>query len=312
MSTPIPPLPFPLPNQPTSRMKIQKFRVARHSRAIPKVETLLAQIQGDTIEDRTRTINGVKFRLDDVVEDQATGLWLLNFVRNRTGHGPAKFHATQSLQGFAFAAEESVGEDAAALYDPRTRFMYIQFNHIGVRHSAMATYLSIYSGHEPGYRIAPKLEHDAERKFQNQDVTRRVEIGFDLTKMSAADRIQGNSLTEAAEIGQGYSADKLFLTLTISKRDPRKSLKEIKDDVMQVLPFAGLFKAKAYGGEEPETTVSVGKRGKRTEKVARPEFEPIDLLEELIETEVSIPLGADYRMPLQARYDALKSAFARI
>lgn len=293
-------------------MKIQKFRVARHSRAVPKLADLLTQIQGDAIASRTRTINGVKFRLDDVVQDRATGVWLMNFVRNRTGHGPGRFHASQSIQGFSFASGESFGEDTAALYDPATRYMYIQYNHIGVRHSAMATYLSIYSGYEPGYRISPKLEHDAERRFQNQDVTRRIEIGFDLTKMGAADRIQGNSLTDAAEIGQGYSADKLFLTLTISKRDPRKSLREIKDDVLGVLPFAGLLKARAYGGDEPETTVTVGKRGKRKETVAKPEFEPIDLLEELIETEVGIRLGADYRLPLQARYDALKSASTRI
>lgn len=309
MSTPAP---LPVHTTPTSRMKIQKFRVARHSRNVPKLGDLLTQIEGDAIANRTRTINGVKFRLDNVVLDQATGLWLLNFVRNRTGHGPGRFHATQSIQGFTFASGESFGEDTAALYDPTTRYMYIQYNHIGVRHSAMAAYLSMYSGHEPGYRIAPKLEHDAERRFQNQDVTRRIEIGFDLTKMSAADRIQGNSLTEAAEIGQGYSADKLFLTLTISKRDPRKSLREIKDDVLAVLPFAGLLKARAYGGDEPETTVTIGKKGNRKEKVAKAEFEPIDLLEELIETEVSIGLGGDFRMPLQSRYDALKSAFTRI
>ena len=306
MNTPVPSV---ISHMANSRMRIQKFRVARHSRAVPRLESLLARIQSDPLPARTKQINNIKFRLDDVTPDSSTGTWLLNFVRNRTGHGPGRFHSTQSIQGFTFASGESFGEDTAALYDPQTRYMYIQYNHIGVRHSAMATYLSMYSGHEPGYRIAPKLEQDAERRFQNQDITRRIELGFDLTKMTAADRIAGNSLTRVAEIGGEYAADKLYIALTISARDPRKSLSSIKDDVLSLLPLAGVFKAMAYGGDEPPVTVTQSKSGKLKEKVGKGEFEPIDLLEELIEKEISIPLGADYRMPLVSRYDALKTAF---
>ncbi|ENB4190707.1 hypothetical protein ABHO71_003694 [Stenotrophomonas maltophilia] len=304
MNTPTP----LMPHLPSSKMRIQKFRVARHSRSVPRLETLLTQIDSDQLSARTRQINNVKFRLEDATLDSSTGWWLLNFVRNRTGHGPGKFHAGQSIQGFNFAAGESFAEDTAALYDPATRFMYIQYNHTGVRHSAMATYLSIYSGHEPGYSIRPKLDLDAERRFQKQDVTRRVDLGFDLTKMSAADRIAGNSLTQVAEIGGDYAADRLYITLTISAKDPRKTLSSIKNDVLGVLPLAGLFKATAYGGDEPEVTVTQSKSGKQKEKVAKADFEPIDLLEELIEKEVSIALDATYRMPLASRYDALKHA----
>jgi len=176
----------------------------------------------------------------------------------------------------------------------------------------MAAYLSIYSGHEPGYRIAPKLELDAERRFQSQDVTRSIELGFDVTKMSAADRVAGNSLTQVAEIGSGYGADKLYVSFTISTRDPRRSLRQIKDDVLAVLPLKGVFKARAFGGDEPEVSVTQTKGGKTKEKVGKADFEPIDLLKELIEKDYSIPLGADQRMPLTDRYAALKSAFATI
>ena len=136
----------------------------------------------------------------------------------------------------------------------------------------MAKYLSNYSGHEPGYRIAPKLEQGAERKFQNQDVTRRVELGFDLTKMNSADRIAGNSLTQVAEIGGEYSADKLYITLTIYARDPRKSLRSIKDKVLEILPISGLFKAMAYGGDDPPVTVTQTTKGRQKEKVGKSDF----------------------------------------
>lgn len=303
----------PLPHQTNrTKIRIQKFRVARHSRNIPRLESVLAQIQGDSLPARNRQVNNTKVRLEDITQDATTGVWLLNFVKNRTGHGPGRFHSTQSIQGFTFAAGESLAEDTAALYDPQTRYMYIQYNHIGVRHSAMQTYLSVYSGHEPGYRIAPKLERDAERRFQNQDVTRRVELGFDLTKMSAADRIAGNSLTQVAEIGGEYNADKLYMTLTISAKDPRNSLSSIKDKVIELLPLAGLFKATAYGGDQPPVTVTTGRSGQLKQKIGKGDFEPIDLLEELIEKELSVPLGSDLRMSITDRYDALKVAHRMI
>ncbi len=147
---------------------------------------------------------------------------------------------------------------------------------------------------------------------------RRLELGFDLTKMNAQDRAAGLSLSRMAAVGNDVDADKLYITLTISARDPRKrlSVQKIKDSVGSLLPLAGkeaLIKARAYGGEEPKVDqVPTGKKGKTKEVVRPADFEVIDLLDQIVETTATIKLGADYRMPLKARYAALTAAKLRI
>lgn len=296
-----------------AQIKIQKFAVNR-MKGTPPLEDLLKNIGSDKIAARARTIHGTRYRLDDITHEVADDIWCLNFVRNRTGHGPGKFANAAAISGFTFGADESFGEDTAALFDPKTRFIYIQYNHVGMRHSSIEQYLSSYTGGTSVYTVKPKLELNMERQFQKTDIIRRLELGFDITKMTAADRAAGQSLASMASVGSDMDADKLFITMSISSRDPTKrlSMQKIKDGVAKILPLASkdaLIKARAYGGEEPAVTqVPVGKKGKTKKKVAPADFEVIDLLDQIIETKTDIKLGADFRMPLNARYNALKLA----
>lgn len=300
-----------------TKMRIQKF-VVRRLKGTPPLEDLLAQIDADTRAQRNRVIHGVRYRLDDVDHDADSNLWYLNFIRTRTGHGPGKFSAGSVMSGFPYGNGELPGEDAAAVFDPANRTMHIQYNHIGVRHTAMQSYLSEYTGQPRIYEIRPKLELNMERKFQQQDVIRRLELGFDITKMTAEDRNSGRSLQRVSRIGNEMDADKLYITLTISSRDTRKrlSIEKIKEQVHALLPLAdreALIKAKAYGGSEPVVTEMVAEKpGKTRQKAQRPDFEVIDLLDQVVETEVPMKLGSDYRMPLQRRYAALKYAHSKI
>jgi hypothetical protein len=221
------------------------------------------------------------------------------------------------MSGFAFNNGELPGEDAAAVFDPQTRTMHIQYNHIGVRHTAMESYLSEYTGQPLIYGIRPKFQLNMERKFQDQEVIRRLELGFDITKMTAADRSAGRSLQRVSRIGDEMDADKVYITLTISSRDTQRrlSMENIKQQVQALLPLAekdALIKAKAYGGREPVVTEEMGPRGAKRKKSQRPDFEVIDLLDQIVETEVQIKLGSDFRMPLQRRYEALKYAHGKI
>ncbi|WP_329839139.1 DUF6731 family protein [Stenotrophomonas geniculata] len=273
------------------------------------LEHTLTALMALPIDQRVFVVNTVEHRADDIQFDSATGFWYINVVKKRAGHGPGKYAVGQTLQGFAFSSGEAFGEDTAALYNPVTRDMYIQYNHVGVRHTGLATYLSKAAGAEPYYRILPKLQRDAERRLQGQQVTRRVELGFDLTQMTAADYQAGNSLTQMAALGSDCDADKIYITMTISARDPRKRLdRRVKDSLLGMLTSSGLTKAKVVGGDEPPVQVVTTKRGKTKEIVGKGDFEPIDLIDGLMEAEFSIALGGDYRMPLVERYRALAVA----
>lgn len=297
-----------------AKMRIQRFKVSRHNpRSMKPLEQTLTSLLAAQMAGRVFAINTVEHCIDDIHEDTSTGYWYFNIIKKRAGHGPGKYVAGQPLQGFKFNFGEAFAEDVAVMYKPATRDMYIQYNHGGVRHTGIATYLSKAAGGEPYYRVVPKLDRDAERRLQDQKVTRRVELGFDLTKMTAADYLAGNSLTQMAKIGSGCDADKIYITMTISARDPRKRLDQrVKDGLLDVLTSQGLIKAKVVGGDEPPVTNQPLKNGGIKQVIGKADFEPIDLLDGLMEVEAGIALGSDFRMPLADRYTALLTASIKL
>lgn len=297
-----------------AKMRIQRFKVSRHNpRSMIPLEKVLSSLLVATMPGRVYSINTVEHCIDNIHEDASTGYWYFNIIKKRAGHGPGKYVVGQPLQGFSFNHGEAFAEDVAVMYKPATRDMYIQYNQVGVRHTGISTYLSKAAGAEPYYRLAPKLDRDAERRLQGQAVTRRVELGFDLTKMTAADYLAGNSFTSMAKIGSGCDADKIYITMTISARDPRKRLdRRVKDGILDVLANQGLIKAKVVGGDEPPVTNKPLKNGGIKQVVGKADFEPIDLLDGLLEVEVGIALGSDFRMPLAERYKALHSASLKL
>ncbi len=67
---------------------------------------------------------------------------LVDFVKFRDTHGPGKASRIHALSDIDFAPDEYFGEETAALYVPETRWFLVQYNHYGVRSSAMAAYFS--------------------------------------------------------------------------------------------------------------------------------------------------------------------------
>lgn len=298
------------PATPPGKMRVQRFKVRRHdARKMKKFEDMLSALGQLPLSSRVHSINNLDHRADDVTYDSVTGFWYFNVVKRRLGHGPGMYDPNQALTGFSLSFGQSFGEDTAGLYDPATKDLFLQYNHTGVRHTGLATYFSKVVGVEPYYSIVPKLRRDAERKLQAQQVTRRLEVGFDITKMTSADLNSGNSLTQMAALGSGNGAEKIYITMTISARDPRKGLLQtVKSTLLNVLPMAGLVRAKVVGGDQPPVQQVTNSKGISKQIVGSPDFEPIDLIDGLMETERPVVLGADSRMPLSDRYAALLDA----
>ncbi len=277
-------------------IRIQLFRVQQAEGAEP-LEDLLARIAADGIADRVRRCNLVDYRLEDTVAPTGRGtLWELNFVRMRDAHGPGRVSKAKKLTGFNLAVNEYFGEDTAVLYDSATRYAVIQYNHWGVRVSGLENYLSQYRSDVTNiYEFKPKLDLDAERRFKDQKIVRRVEVGIDLTKMQAADLEAGQSLTDMAEIGTKTGADRLYITLTIGSSDRKSKLKDaakkLLTTVRKILDDDAILRLTSYGASDPEK-----------------DFEVVDLLEHKLEETEQAPVGTDRRITFENRVKALKRA----
>ncbi len=282
----------------TAKLKIHLFRVEPMDGTDPLVD-LLKHIQLDPIEKRVRQCGGTNYRLEDIAPPKkGSTVWALNFVRMRDAHGPGKVSKNKKLTGFDLQANEYFGEDTAVLYDQSTRYAIVQYNHWGVRPNGLEQYLSSYKQDATNiYDLKVKLDLDSERKFQSQNVKRRIQIGIDLTKMQSSDLKARRSLTQMAEIGKDVGADRIYLTLSIGSRDRKNSLKESATKLLNAIrnkiePEA-ITQLVSYGSSSPEEP-----------------FETVDLLEEKIYKIENVDVGTDRRITLENRIKALSRAMS--
>lgn len=274
-------------------MKVHAYKVEFNDGSRP-LEEVLREIENEqSLRERIRLINQVEVRADFI--EQQNGLWLMDFVRIRSSHGPGKVGRDSEVEGFEFDEEEGFGEETAALYDPESGYILVQYNHFGVRAGAIADYLSAYDGAENNlYTFKPKYDEDVERRLLNHGITRRISFSLDVTRMSDQDRQRGRPLSEAIEYGRQNGADKIKVEILVQGERSR-SLAQGALDSLSAL--------RSIIGQNPDAVTKLEVSGKENQDSVT---EVLDLIAHRLSIEFNdLVLGADLRYPRNERWRAL-------
>jgi hypothetical protein len=277
-------------------MKVHAYKVEFTDGSQP-LEEVLQQIENEqSLRERIRLINQVELRAESIT--QQDGLWLMDFVRIRTSHGPGKVGRDSEVEGFEFEEEEGFGEETAALYDPTTGYMLIQYNHFGVRAGAIADYFSAYDGTENNlYTFKPKYDEDVERRLLNHGITRKISFCLDVTRMSEQDRQRGRPLSEAIDYGRQNGADKIKVEISVQGERNRSLAQGALD---------GLTALRSILGQNPDAVTKLEVSGKENQDSVT---EVLDLIAHRLSVEFNdLVLGADLRYPRDERWRALTRA----
>jgi len=274
-------------------MKIHAYKVESVSGSRP-LEEVLRQIEGEqSLRERIRLINQVELRAESVSHQD--GLWLMDFVRIRTSHGPGRVGRDSEVEGFEFDEEEGFGEETAALYDPDSGYILVQYNHFGVRAGAIADYLSAYDGTENNlYTFKPKYDEDVERRLLNHGITRKISFCLDVTRMSEQDRQRGRPLSEAIDYGRQNGADKIRIEISV-QGERHRSLAQGALDSLAAL--------RSIIGQNPDAVTKLEVSGKESQDSVT---EVLDLIAHRLSIEFTdLVLGVDLRYPRDERWRAL-------
>lgn len=277
-------------------MKVHAYKVEFTDGSQP-LEEVLQQIENEqSLRERIRLINQVELRAESIT--QQDGLWLMDFVRIRTSHGPGKVGRDSEVEGFEFEEEEGFGEETAALYDPTTGYMLIQYNHFGVRAGAIADYFSAYDGTENNlYTFKPKYDEDVERRLLNHGITRKISFCLDVTRMTEQDRQRGRPLSEAIDYGRQNGADKIKVEISVQGERNRSLAQGALD---------GLTALRSILGQNPDAVTKLEVSGKENQDSVT---EVLDLIAHRLSVEFNdLVLGADLRYPRDERWRALTRA----
>lgn len=274
-------------------MKVHAFKVEKTEGSAVLVD-VIEQIEAEnSLRDRIRIINKAEIRVESV--EERAGLWYIDFVRIRTDHGPGSVTRDEPIQGFEIDEDGGFGEETAALYDPETDYILIQYNHFGVRAGVIAEYFSQYDTDEVNiYSFKPKFDEDVERRLLNKTITKKLAFTIDVTRMTAQDRRDGHALSDAISYGRNTGADKLKIEISVSG-DKGRSLGELATD--------GLDNLRALVGNNPDAITKLEVAGKDDRDTAT---ELLDLIgHRLTKEHNNLQLGADLRYPKDVRWQAL-------
>lgn len=274
-------------------MKIHAFKVSE-DQGSASLDDVLKKVKAERrLDKRIRLVNKAELRIDSI--EFRDGVWLLDFVKFRQTQGPGRGKKRAKTEGFEFKKGESFAEETAALYDPATKYMLVQYNHSGVRAGSISQYLSDYDEAATNiYDLNPKYDPETERKLQRKAIKRSLSFRIDVTQMTAQDLKNGIALEKAIAFGRDCSAGQITVELSAGgTRD--KSLKGRVGDTLTAL--------RNLAKSNPEAVQSVKVGGKETEEAA---VEVLDLLTERLHIELTdIKPGIDLRLPLEDRWKGL-------
>lgn len=277
-------------------MKIHAFKVNKEDGSADLVDVLRLVHAESKLDKRIRLINRAELRIDSI--ELRDGVWLIDFVKFRQTQGPGRGKKKAKTEGFEFKRGESFAEETAALYDPSTKYMLVQYNHSGVRAGSIAQYLSDYDGSAANvYNLDPKYDPDTERKLQKKAIKKSLSFRIDVTQMSAQDLKNGVALEQAIAFGRDCSAGQITVELSAGGT---------RDNGLKGKIGATLNALQKLAGNNPAAVQSVKLGGKESADDA---VEVLDLLTERLHVELSdIKPGLDLRLPLDDRWKGLLRA----
>lgn len=160
----------------------------------------------ETLEEFGRLPLGHRWRDDvrlerveaaQVLKDSA---YLLDFARKREV-GPGKLADTTAITNIRMEESENFGEETAALYVPRRRWLLVLHNQAGIGPTRMMSYLNAL---DPGnaerhfdYSASPKLDSTILQKLKEMQKFTGLTVTATVDALDAAQSSLGTSLAEA-------------------------------------------------------------------------------------------------------------------
>lgn len=277
--------------------KVHAFGVVAKNDNADDLEDILNDIKNSTLDTRLRNIGGNDIRVEHIKKKD--GLWRLDFVKFRDVHGPGKGAKSTEVSGFSFKSGEVFCEETALIYNPKKKYILIQYNHHGVRYSAIEDYFSSYSKNTDNlYEFQPKYDEDVDRIFTNRKATKSLTLSIDPRLLSDQDRSANTALTSAIAIGDKSEASKVEITIHAG-RSKKKYLSKYIDDTIE--------KLKIISENNPDAVKKI--KAQVVDNNLDEKIKVLDLIEErLCLNYKDIQVGADKRWPRLARYKALEKA----
>lgn len=273
----------------------------------PDIQTVFHEAVAVELVDRLQIVGHQEVRLEAIAAPRSrtnsSSYWLFDFTRLRFEHGPGKASRTQEIEGFELGSEEGFGEETAALYDPKTGYILIQYNHFGVRAGSIQHYFSFFNTNAArSYEFRVKLDNSSELKLAQKQILTKIHFKVAAANMTSQQRHAGVSLGRALDLSDSLNGQSIEVVVSAGRGlNSMLASNKVRNliDTLRTLVTQGTV------GTEPvvEKFEVVGKA------TVDDRAEAIDMLTPKLEQSIDgVVLGKDLRYTRESRWGALLRA----
>jgi hypothetical protein len=283
------------------RLKAHAYHIVPRGQV--SLQQVFEHIEGVSLRQRLKVVSGVPMRLEFCAKQGR--YWLLDFTLIRR-KGPGRASPTTPVVDFDLAEDEGFGEETAAVYNPSTGFMVLQYNHFGPRQPRIQSYLYrhglVVAGHAEqeelpggqfGFDLHPVLTIEAADRLENLGIVKTISASFRVPGILARPEARRRSLSGLLDMPLMGGAQTVQFQISAGRgKEASLAPSRVKQAVRDLLSV-----------REEITALSIV--AKENEDAPR---EPIDFLDARLEAEVTVPL-VGRRYPRAERLAALRQTF---
>lgn len=256
--------------------------------------SLVDRIRGMSLAERDIVVNEKNMLLETAnVGGELEDMRELDFTQRRVQNGPGHSQRGQLTADFDLGEDAGFGEQTAAILSSNS-YMAVQYNHHGVRPSAIATYLGRFLPDGTFVALRPVLTDDAFARLQRSHKQTRLEFGINASEITESMAGQVG-LAEALRLQSATSAGHINISLSLGEDKRGGPLRNIVDYVSRISGASGVTALKVSVKPAVDAATEV-----------------LDLLEErqtVVVPDSQLQMTNGLRFTYESRMDALRREF---
>ena len=137
------------------------------------------------MEKRVRHVANNDMKLEQIVTPMR-GIFAMDFCKHRDS-GPGRAKRNKEIQSFELGEDEAFGEMTAVLYDSKTHFLVIQYNHYGPRPGSIGKYFSHFGNH-PSVKLEARLKDDILAEIDRKQFVKEASFSYSTAALTKEHR----------------------------------------------------------------------------------------------------------------------------
>ena len=219
-------------------MKIHFYRTDVAD-SVDEIGDVLRRLQFMALDNRERIVNRKTMFLERCRVRR--GLHEMEFTQRRTHNGPGYSRQGHETRDFDLEENAGFGEQTAAVWSPQN-YLAAQYNHYGVRPSAIAVYLEQFFRPDPDsdrpsplFSLTPEIDPGVYAKFINSRKKTKLICAIDAAAIPEELGRNNVALSTAMELRRRTDAGKVEITLSYGEDRRGGSLRGIRRIVEPLL-----------------------------------------------------------------------------